>query len=119
MHTPRFGATNYDFTEFVPAQNYIGGQWVDPTGSGSLPIENPRYGKAMSHVGMSNYADIDAAVTAAKAALPAWREMPIRERAQIMYKAREIMLRDVEELTWLCSHENGKIYGEAKAEVLK
>jgi malonate-semialdehyde dehydrogenase (acetylating)/methylmalonate-semialdehyde dehydrogenase len=37
----------------------------------------------------------------------------------VFYKAREIMLRDLEELTWLCSHENGKIYSEAKAEVLK
>jgi len=116
---PKFSATSYDFTEYVPARNYIGGQWRDPSGSGTLEVINPRYGRAMSSVGMSTAADVDAAVAAAAEALPAWREWPTRERAHVMYKARELMLRDVEELTWLVSHENGKTYGEAKAEVLK
>ncbi|MEQ1571031.1 MAG: aldehyde dehydrogenase family protein, partial [Myxococcota bacterium] len=37
----------------------------------------------------------------------------------ILYKARELVLRDVDELSWLVSHENGKLFDEAKAEVLK
>ncbi len=116
---PEFKASNYDFTEYIPARNYIGGEWCDPTGADSLEIINPRFGRAMSSLRESTYADIDAAVTAAKAALPDWKEWPLRERAQVMYKARELMLRDLKELTWLVSHENGKLYSEAEPEVLK
>lgn len=117
---PRFAATDESFTTYVNARNCVGGEWVDVQ-SGIAPIDiiNPRHGKAMAQCQMSGAVDIDAAVKAARAALPGWRDLPLRERAQIMYQARELMHRDVEELTWLVSHENGKIYSEAKAEVLK
>ncbi len=117
--TPKFTATNYDFTEFIPARNYIGGQWVEPSGDHTIDIINPRHGKVMSTLTESTYDDIDAAVQAAKAALADWQAWPLRERAQVMYKAREIMLRDIDELTWLLSHENGKLFAESKPEVLK
>ncbi len=117
--THPFAATGYGFTEHPPARNWIGGQWVEPSGTERLPVENPRYGRPMSSVTLSTARDVDAAVEAARAALPGWREAPIRERAQVMYAAREIMLRHLDELSWLVSHENGKVFDEARAEVLK
>lgn len=120
MTLPRFAATSYDFTEYVPARNWIGGNWREAVGpTASQPVPNPRWGRAMSSVPLSGAADVDAAVAAARAALPAWRDLPIRDRAQILYRTREILLRDLVELSWLVSHENGKIYSEAEAEVLK
>ncbi|MDG1484393.1 MAG: CoA-acylating methylmalonate-semialdehyde dehydrogenase [Myxococcota bacterium] len=116
---PHFDASSYELTGYVPARNYINGQWCDPTGEQVEPVINPRHGKAITEVRYAAPADIDAAVAAAKAALPAWQALPIRERAQIMYRARELMMRDLDELSWLVSHENGKLFGEAKAEVLK
>jgi len=117
---PNFTATNYDFTEYTKARNLIGNEWRDSkSGIADLDVINPRYGKAMSTVTMSDADDVAAAVAAAQAALPAWKALPIRERAQVMYRAKAIMERGLEELTWLTSHENGKIYSEAKAEVLK
>ncbi|MCO4744680.1 MAG: CoA-acylating methylmalonate-semialdehyde dehydrogenase [Proteobacteria bacterium] len=115
----RFSATSYDFTEYVRNDNYINGEWVDAPGRERIDVINPRYGKAMSTVPMCGYEEVDAAVKAAEAAQPAWANQPIRERAYVFYKLRELMHRDVEELTWLVSHENGKTYGESKAEVLK
>jgi malonate-semialdehyde dehydrogenase (acetylating)/methylmalonate-semialdehyde dehydrogenase len=73
----------------------------------------------MSNVVMGGAADVDAAVKAAKAALPAWRALPLRDRAYVFYNLRQLMHENLEELTWLVSHENGKTFGEAKAEVLK
>jgi malonate-semialdehyde dehydrogenase (acetylating)/methylmalonate-semialdehyde dehydrogenase len=116
---PRFEATSYALTEYIPARNYINGQWCEPGGDRVDAIINPRHGAPISSVRYATVSDVDAAVAAAKVALPAWREMPIRERAQVMYAAREIMLRDIDELSWLVSHENGKLFDEAKAEVLK
>ncbi len=120
MTLPRFAATSYDFTEYVPARNWIGGAWREAAGKpASQPVPNPRWGRPMSTVQLSGAADVDAAVAAARAAFPAWRDLPIRDRAQILYKTRELLLRDLAELSWLVSHENGKIYSEAEAEVLK
>jgi malonate-semialdehyde dehydrogenase (acetylating)/methylmalonate-semialdehyde dehydrogenase len=116
---PTFNASSYDFTEYIPARNFIGGAWREPSGAEEQPIFNPRHGKPMASVRFSNAADIDAAVKAAKGALADWAGLPLRDRAQVLYKARELMLRDLEELSWLVSHENGKLYDEARAEVLK
>ncbi len=115
-----FPARSYDFTPFIRARNYIGGRWCDPASPGeTLDVINPRYGRSMSSVTMSGATDVDAAWRAGQAAFSAWREWPIRERAQVLYKLRELMLRNIDELSWLVSHENGKVFGEAKAEVKK
>jgi malonate-semialdehyde dehydrogenase (acetylating)/methylmalonate-semialdehyde dehydrogenase len=117
---PAFAARSYDFSEFVPARNLIGGEWRDPLSSKEvLEVINPRYGKAMSRVAMSGRDDVDAAVKAAATANADWREWPLRERAQVLYRLREAMVRNIDELSWLVSHENGKIFSEAKAEVEK
>ncbi len=117
---PAWAAESYDFTSWTDATNLIGGSWQPPLEShGTLDVINPRYGQAIAQVHMAGAADVDAAVKAAKAAQPAWADLPIRERAAVFYKLRELMERDLEQLSWLVSHENGKTYAEAKAEVLK
>ncbi len=116
---PVFTATSYAFTEFSPANNWIGGEWVEPKGKDRIDVVNPRHGKAMSTVPMCGSEEVAAAVEAAKRALPAWRDLPLRERAHVFYALRDKMMENLEELTWLVSHENGKTYDEAKAEVLK
>ncbi|HHO50030.1 MAG TPA: CoA-acylating methylmalonate-semialdehyde dehydrogenase [Deltaproteobacteria bacterium] len=117
--TDRFPANSYSFTESPPARNLIGGEWCDPGGSERLEVINPRHGRAMSSVGLSTAGDVARAVEAARAAFGGWSAWPVRERAQIFYRARELMIRDLDELTWLVSHENGKTFDEARAEVLK
>ncbi len=119
MLTSPFEARSYAFHPWTDARNVIGGKVVDPSGTDVLPIVNARHGKPMAHVRMSTAADVDAAVQAAAIAQKAWGEWPMRERAQVLYRARELMVRDMEELAWLVSHENGKILSEARAEIEK
>ena len=117
---PPWTAASYDFAAWADATNLIGGRWQLPLEAcGTLDVSNPRHGKAISQVHLSGAADVDAAVKAAKAAQPAWADLPIRERAQVFYRLRELMLQHLEPLSWLVSHENGKTYAEAEAEVLK
>ncbi|MCK6503404.1 CoA-acylating methylmalonate-semialdehyde dehydrogenase [Myxococcota bacterium] len=117
---PAFPARDYSFTPWVDARNLIGGRWVDAVQPhGTLDVVNPRHGRAISKVTLSGAADVDAAVQAAKLALPAWRELPLRERAQVFYRLRELLVRDMEALSWLVSHENGKLLAEGRAEVEK
>ena len=108
-----FSGKSYDFTKYVNAQNYIGGQWVGAQNADTLQVINPRHAQSMAEVVMSGSEDIAAAVAAAKKALPEWQERPIRERGEVMYNLRQLMHDNIEELTWLVSHENGKTYNEA------
>jgi malonate-semialdehyde dehydrogenase (acetylating)/methylmalonate-semialdehyde dehydrogenase len=114
-----FEPRTYDFAEVPAAINLIGGEWRASSNGDQLPVINPRHGRAMAQVAMSGAEDVDAAVAAAAAAFPAWKDTPIRERAAVFYRLRDLMIRDLEELAWLISHENGKTVGEATAEVLK
>ncbi len=116
---PRFSATSYDYVEYVPAKNWIGGQWQEPSTGKTIPVENPMYGKAMSNVPISGAKDVDQAVAEAKKAFKTWRLVPLKERAQVFFRLKQLMERDLEELSWLVTHENGKTIDEARASVLK
>ncbi|MFO0598195.1 MAG: CoA-acylating methylmalonate-semialdehyde dehydrogenase [Myxococcaceae bacterium] len=116
---PAFGAKSYAFTEYVPIKNWIGGKWQEGSTGNWLDVENPRHGKAMGKVTLSTAKDVAAAVEAGKKAFPAWRATPMRERAQVLYRLKQLMERDLDELCWLVSHENGKTYAEGKGDVEK
>jgi malonate-semialdehyde dehydrogenase (acetylating)/methylmalonate-semialdehyde dehydrogenase len=116
---PSFGAKSYAFTPYVDIKNWIGGQWREGSSGAWLDVENPRHGKAMGRVTLSTAKDVAAAVEAGKRAFPAWRATPMRERAQVLYRLKQLMERDLDELCWLVSHENGKTYAEGKGDVEK
>ncbi len=114
-----FAAKSYAFTEYVNLKNWIGGAWKEGSSGNWLDIENPRHGKTMGKMTLSTAKDVDAAVEAAKKAFPAWRATPMRERAQVLFRLKALMERDLDELCWLVSHENGKTYAEGKGDVEK
>jgi malonate-semialdehyde dehydrogenase (acetylating) / methylmalonate-semialdehyde dehydrogenase len=115
----KFTAESYDFVEFPTVRNWVGGQWVDASGSEVFEVINPRHGGVMSSCKSSTKKDVAEAVASAKVNLKEWQSRPTRERAEVFYNLRQLMHDNLEELTWLVSHENGKTYGESKAEVLK
>lgn len=116
---PTFTARSYAFAPYIDARNWIGGRWTDPQAGRWLPIDNPRHGKAMGQVALSESADVDAAVAAAKAAFPGWRATPLKDRAQVMFRLKNLLEMHMEELCWLLSHENGKTLAEAKGDIEK
>jgi malonate-semialdehyde dehydrogenase (acetylating)/methylmalonate-semialdehyde dehydrogenase len=118
MSTP-FPARSYAFVEYGDALNWIGGAWTPARSGAFLSVENPRHGKAMGRVAMSGAEDVEAAVNAASRAQKSWRSAPVRERADVFYRLKSLLQRDLEELAWLVSHENGKTYAEGRASVEK
>lgn len=115
-----FAATNDEFAPYSTARHWIGGAWCNPATSTALrEVINPRFGKVIAQVKMGGKDDVDLAVASAAAAARSWNAWPIRDRAHVMYRLRELMVSNIDELSWLLSHENGKIYGEAKAEIEK
>ncbi|MBH23851.1 MAG: methylmalonate-semialdehyde dehydrogenase (CoA acylating) [Myxococcales bacterium] len=113
------GSQDYAFETAEGVKNWIGGAWVDAHSGRTLEVINPRHGKVMTTVADSGAEDVAAAVAAAQEAFPAWKATPIKERAAVLYRVRELMLAQMDELAKTVSHENGKTLAEAAAEVAK
>jgi malonate-semialdehyde dehydrogenase (acetylating)/methylmalonate-semialdehyde dehydrogenase len=97
--------------------NYVGGSWVEATGVETLADVDPASGETVAQVPLSGAAEVDAAVRAARAALPAWREVPPQRRARAILALREELLSRREELTALVSSDMGKTLADAGGEV--
>ncbi|MEO8193542.1 MAG: CoA-acylating methylmalonate-semialdehyde dehydrogenase [Gemmatimonadales bacterium] len=104
--------------KYPEVRNYVAGHFVKGEHE-HLDVYNPSDGSVISRVPLSSRDDVDRAVQVAQAAFPAWSTLPIKERVQVFYRYRTLLERDIEELAALVTEENGKVYPEAKAEVLK
>ncbi|MBN1257585.1 MAG: CoA-acylating methylmalonate-semialdehyde dehydrogenase [Planctomycetes bacterium] len=98
-------------------KNYINGKWVVAENSGYLDVENPSTGETLGKVPLSTEAEAGRAVAAAKAAFKGWRDTPVAERAEYMYKMLAIMKENEEELSRTLTSEMGKSIPDARAEM--
>jgi malonate-semialdehyde dehydrogenase (acetylating)/methylmalonate-semialdehyde dehydrogenase len=107
-------------TETRLIDNYIAGAWTPAAAAtGELDVINPATGQAIARVPLSGRADLDAAVTAARAALPAWRAVSTIARARKLFELRERLLARSEDLAQAVTLEMGKTIGDARAEVAR
>ncbi len=100
-------------------ENYVAGGWVAAAGAEALDVANPATGEVLARVPLSSAADLDAAVAAARAALPAWRAVSVIERARRLFAFREELLRRGDELAQSVTTEMGKTLPDARAEVAR
>ncbi|MGC2358907.1 MAG: CoA-acylating methylmalonate-semialdehyde dehydrogenase [Thermoplasmata archaeon] len=98
-------------------ENYVGGAWVRPDTLGLLDVPDPSTGRLIARVPRSNASDVDAAVTAARAAFPAWREVPVADRARRVLRLGRLLESHFDELVRSVVRENGKTNDEAKGSV--
>jgi malonate-semialdehyde dehydrogenase (acetylating)/methylmalonate-semialdehyde dehydrogenase len=103
----------------VILKNFIGGKAAPSSMNKFLPVTNPATGEEIGQVPLSGPGEVDDAVRAAKAAFPGWSAMPIKERAQVFFRYKALLELHMKELTDLVTKENGKITGEAAAEIEK
>jgi malonate-semialdehyde dehydrogenase (acetylating) / methylmalonate-semialdehyde dehydrogenase len=99
--------------------NYIAGSWTPATSSEALDVTNPATGEVLARVPLSSSDDLDAAVRAARAALPAWRGVSVIERARRLFALREGLDARREELARSVTTEMGKTIDDARAEVAR
>jgi malonate-semialdehyde dehydrogenase (acetylating) / methylmalonate-semialdehyde dehydrogenase len=99
--------------------NYIGGRFTAAGSSETLDVTNPASGELLARVPLSSSDDVDAAVRAAREALPAWREVNVIARAQRLFALREGLAARSEELARSVTTEMGKTIGDARAEVAR
>ncbi|MFC4529715.1 CoA-acylating methylmalonate-semialdehyde dehydrogenase [Sphaerisporangium dianthi] len=99
--------------------HWIGGA-AAPGGSGRQgEVFNPATGEVSARVDLAGPADVDAAVAAAAAAFPAWRDTSLVKRAQILFRFRELSHAHRDEMAALISAEHGKVRSDALGEVTR
>jgi malonate-semialdehyde dehydrogenase (acetylating)/methylmalonate-semialdehyde dehydrogenase len=99
--------------------NYVAGAWTPASGSEQLDVTNPATGEVLARVPLSASADLDAAVGAARDALPAWRAVSVIARARLLFALREGLEARREELARSVTTEMGKTIDDARAEVAR
>ena len=97
--------------------NWINGEMVETTSGRSLEVFDSATGVQCASVEMSNEADVEAAVAAAKAAFPAWSRTSVLKRSRVMFKLKELIERDRAELAALITQEHGKVLHDADGSI--
>ena len=97
--------------------SYIAGRWTAPEGKTSQPIVNPANGETLAILPYSAAADVDRAAKDAHQAWMEWREVPVVDRVQPLYRFKTLMEKNVREVATILTRENGKILEDAKTEV--
>ncbi len=98
-------------------QNYLDGKWQPAHSGQTFPNHNPATGEILGTFPLSGQADVDAAVSAARAAFEKWRLVPAPKRGEILFRAGELLLRSKEELARIMTREMGKVLKETRGDV--
>jgi len=98
--------------------------WIDGRAVGSQAkrygdVINPATGEVLRHVPFATAEDVDAAVSAATRAFPAWRAAPALRRARILMRFRELLETHKKELARLVSQEHGKTLVDAEGSITR
>src|SRR5919202_665011 len=99
-------------------QLYIDGVWLNGDGRQGEDVINPASEKPLGHLPHASTADLDRALEAAKKGFATWRATSAYDRAKIMRKAADLMRERHDAISKVLVQEQGKVYAEARAEVI-
>src|SRR2546427_1564774 len=110
-------ATARSSTQAEILRNFVGGRWVESRAREFLDVYNPARGEVIARTPLSTGEDLDAAVAAAKKAFPGWRDTPAVVRARALFRFRDLLEQNFEELARTVTAENGKTIDESRGSV--
>src|ERR671925_366287 len=97
--------------------HWIGGRLVAGESGRSGPVYNPALGVQTGEVYFASVEEVGQAVAAAKEAVPAWREISLSRRQELMFRIRELVHDRLDEIAKILTDEHGKVFSDAKGEV--
>lgn len=104
-------------TAVASVHSYLAGEWVEPKGTESHPIVNPADGSVIATLPYASSADVDRAAKAAHRAFLEWRQVPVVDRVQPLYRFKTLLEKHTRELAETLTRENGKTLSDATMEV--
>ena len=99
--------------------HWINGQEVAPTSGNFGPVFDPSTGEQQAQVCLATTAELDAAIATAKAAFPAWRSTSLSRKSEILFRFRELVVANRDEIARLVSIEHGKVPSDAAGELAR
>ena len=97
--------------------HFIGGRAAEGTSGRFGDVFDPATGEKARRVAFATAAEVDAAVRAAREAFAGWSETPPLRRAAVLFRFRELLLRDADRIAALITAEHGKTLADARGEV--
>ena len=98
-------------------QNYINGEWLPSSGTETVDIINPATGEQIGLCPLGTAGDVDTAVAAAKQAFVSWRQTPVIDRVQPLFRLKTLFEDAAEDLARQVTIEHGKTLVEARGSV--
>ena len=100
-------------------EHYVSGKIIPGTSDRKGKVFNPATGEQESEVRLATKSDLDSTVEIAKKAFESWSLKPSLQRARIIFKFKELIEKNSEELTKLIVAEHGKVYEDAKGSLTR
>jgi malonate-semialdehyde dehydrogenase (acetylating)/methylmalonate-semialdehyde dehydrogenase len=98
-------------------KNFYGGQWVAAASNDILPVHNPATNEIIGQVPLTPPEGVDKVVQAASAAFESWRRTPAATRIQPLFKLKNLLEENYDDIARLITNENGKTLGESGGEM--
>jgi len=102
----------------IPTDLLIGNSWRESSNKQRIPVHNPADGTIITTIANATLEDGLAAIDAAEKAAAGWAATPARQRAELLRKCYEAMIKNADWLAHLISLEMGKALSDSKGEVL-
>ncbi len=100
-------------------EHFIDGKTLKGSSKRTAKVFNPATGDVSSNVNLASSADLNKAVEAAKKAFPSWSQKTPLFRARILFKFKELIEKNYDELTKIIVSEHGKVYEDAKGSLTR
>jgi malonate-semialdehyde dehydrogenase (acetylating) / methylmalonate-semialdehyde dehydrogenase len=110
--TPATGPTPGRIEHFINGKHVRGG-------GRTSGVFNPATGEVTAKVALASSAEVDAAVAAARAAFPAWSQLSSLRRSRILFRFKALIEKHHDELAAMITREHGKVFSDAKGEVVR
>jgi len=100
-------------------EHFINGKTAKGSSKKTSKVFNPATGEQTSEVNLASKADVDLTVQKAKQAFTDWGRKPPAQRARIIFKFKELIEKNLDEITKLIVSEHGKVYEDAKGSLTR
>jgi len=101
------------------ARHWINGQWVNSKTNKWHELNQPSTNKLIVRVPEGTPTEFDSAVTSARIAFNEWRKVPITQRVRTMFEFRERVMKNLDKIADIITHELGKTAADARGDVLR
>jgi malonate-semialdehyde dehydrogenase (acetylating) / methylmalonate-semialdehyde dehydrogenase len=98
---------------------FAGGRWIESKTAKYMDVWDPSTGEKIAEAPCCTEDEVNFAIKSAGNAFPAWSDTPVMKRVQVLFKFRELLEKNMDELTHILCRENGKVWEEAKGDLLK